>query len=50
MNSTQPAGHEFYHYKILPSDLIINEATENFINKSIQEVYFLKYEVVLQRA
>ena len=29
---------------------MINEATGNFINKSIQEVYFVKYQVVLQRA
>ena len=35
MNCTQ-----FYHYKILLSDLIINETTENYINKSILETYF----------
>ena len=34
MNCTQ-----FYHYKILLSDLIINKATENYINKSIMEVF-----------
>ena len=35
MNCTQ-----FYHYKILLPDLIINETTENYINRSILEVYF----------
>ena len=46
MNSTQLIMYpimnctQFYHYKILLSDLIINETTENYINKSILEVYF----------
>ena len=47
ITSTQPAG--FYHYKIAPSDLIINKAKDNCINKSILEKYFLKYQVILQR-
>ena len=46
MNSTQLLMYpimnctQFYHYKILLSDLIINETTENYINRSILEVYF----------
>ena len=48
-NTTQPALYEFFYYKILLSNLIINEAIENLINNSIQEVHFLKYQPVLQR-
>ena len=44
-NSTESAGHKFYDCKILLPSLIINETTDNFINKSIREVKFYNIKI-----